>query len=112
MTVRRFNWQKESLEKEIRPGVISMAIFDGENVTVGVPRLEPGHEPKPQSHPQEQIAVILAGTIDFYIGDEVVRLGPGDIVHVPSNVRHYGVVVGDEPVINLDVWYPKRIPGS
>ena len=35
-------------------------------------------------------------------------LGPGSLLVVPSNVEHWGEVVGDETVLNLDVFTPKR----
>ena len=41
-------------------------------------------------------------------GSTVTRLGAGGLLVVPPNARHWGVVVGDEPVFNLDVFTPKR----
>jgi quercetin dioxygenase-like cupin family protein len=98
----------EAMEwKPVRPGIDRKA-FGSEHVTLALHRLMPGHEPRPHQHPNEQIVYIMAGHIDFHVGDEVVRLGPGGLLRVPPNVMHYGVVVGDEPVLNLDVFTPAR----
>jgi quercetin dioxygenase-like cupin family protein len=35
-------------------------------------------------------------------------VGPGGLVLIPPNVMHWGEVLGDEPVMNLDVFTPKR----
>jgi quercetin dioxygenase-like cupin family protein len=40
--------------------------------------------------------------------DQVHDIGSGGLVVIPSNVTHWGEVIGDEPVINLDVFTPKR----
>ncbi|MEJ2625087.1 MAG: hypothetical protein P8Z80_11225 [Pseudolabrys sp.] len=32
----------------------------------------------------------------------------GGLVVIPPNVKHWGEVLGDEPVLNLDVFTPKR----
>lgn len=109
---QRTNWLDEPIKRVMRRGVTLLAQLDGQHVTVAVSRLDPGHEPKPHEHENEQIACILQGVIDFHVGDQVFRLGPGDILHIPANVQHYGVVVGDEPVLNLDVFYPNRQPGT
>ena len=42
------------------------------------------------------------------VGEEIVRMGPGDLVVIPPNVHHDLVVVGDKPVVNLDVFAPIR----
>jgi quercetin dioxygenase-like cupin family protein len=93
--------------KPVRPGIERKAFGSG-NVTLALHRLMPGHEPRPHSHPNEQVVYILAGQIDFHVGDQVVRLGPGGLLVVPPDVMHYGVVAGDEPVLNLDVFTPAR----
>lgn len=109
---KQTSWIEARQKREMRPGVTLLTQLDGEHMTVGVSRLDPGNEPKPHSHESEQIACILQGTVDFHVGDEVIRLGSGDILHIPAHVEHYGVVVGDEPVLNLDAWYPHRKPGT
>ncbi|WP_046864056.1 cupin domain-containing protein [Microvirga massiliensis] len=106
MDVRKIDWNAIPW-KEIRPGVEQKA-FSGEGATVALHRLAPGHEPKPHSHPNEQIAYIIAGTMRFHVGDESHLLGPGGVLVVPPNVVHWGEVVGDEPVLNLDVFTPRR----
>lgn len=91
----------------VRPGVDRKS-FGGQGATLALHRLMPGHEPKPHSHPNEQIAYILAGTIRFHVGEEVHLVGAGGLLLIPPNVVHWGEVVGDEPVLNLDVFTPAR----
>lgn len=106
------DWIHPEAPREMRPGVVSLIAFDGTHVTVGVTRLTPGHEISLHSHPNEQIACILEGSVEFHIGDEVVRVDAGQMVEIPPNVPHYGQAVGDKPALNLDVWYPHRVPGA
>ena len=100
------NWN-DMAWRTIRPGVEQKA-FSGEGATVALHRLQPDHAPRPHEHPHEQIAYIVSGTVDFHVGDEVVRLGPGGMVVIPGGVTHHAVVVGDEEAINIDVFTPRR----
>lgn len=106
MDIHSVDWSTIPWE-QVREGVERKA-FSGEGATVALNRLMPGHEPRPHHHPNEQIACILAGQIDFHLNGEVVRLGPGGVLVIPPDVEHWGVVVGNEPVLNLDVFTPKR----
>ncbi len=91
----------------VREGV-ERKLITGAGATLQLTRLMPGHEPRPHSHSYEQIAYILSGQIDFHVGDDVTRLGPGGVLIVPPDATHWGEVVGDEPVLNLDVFTPRR----
>ena len=93
--------------KTVRAGAEQKA-FSGTGATIALHRLQPGHQPKPHRLPNEQIAYIVSGHADFHIGDQVIRLGPGGLVVVPPNVLHHAVVVGEEVVINIDVFTPSR----
>ncbi len=106
------HWESDGDGRVMRPGVISLAAVDGQSMTIGVTRLEPGHVEKPHAHDNEQIACILAGQIEFTVAGDKVLMGPGDILVIPPGVIHSGRCVGDEPVINLDAWHPLRVPGS
>lgn len=106
MDLHTIDWSAMPWER-VREGVERKA-FSGKGATVALNRLMPGHEPRPHHHPHEQIAYVLSGHIDFHVGDTVVPLGPGGLLVIPPNVRHWGVVTGDEPVLNLDVFTPKR----
>jgi quercetin dioxygenase-like cupin family protein len=97
----RLDWQ------EIRGGVYRKA-FSGEGATLALHKLDPGHVPNPHSHPYEQIVYIVEGWVDFHVGSEVRRLGPGGLLVVPRDVEHWAEVIGDEPVLNLDVFTPAR----
>ena len=66
------------------------------------------HEPRPHKHPFEQIAYIAAGVCDYHIEDQVFRLTPGGMLVIPPNLMHYAEVVGDEVLVNFDIFTPKR----
>ncbi|AJE46706.1 cupin domain-containing protein [Celeribacter indicus] len=104
--IHQIDWSKLDW-KTMRPGVEQKA-FSGDGATIALHRLQPDHEPKPHKHENEQIAYIVSGTVDFHVGDEVVRMGPGAIIRVPPNTMHHAVVVGEEEVINIDVFTPAR----
>jgi quercetin dioxygenase-like cupin family protein len=106
MDIHKIDWNQIPWTP-VRPGVDRKA-FSGSAATLALHRLMPGHEPKPHSHPHEQIAYIVSGTIRFFIGGDEHLIGPGGLVVIPSNVEHWGEVIGEEPVINLDVFTPRR----
>ncbi len=39
--------------------------FAGKGATLALHRIQPGHELRPHSHPNEQIVYMLGGTADF-----------------------------------------------
>lgn len=104
--VKAANWNSMK-EVIVREGVTRKA-FSGEGATLALHILQPGHEPKPHSHPYEQMVYILSGKVNFHIGDEVFFLEEGGLLVVPPNVEHFAEVIGDEPVVDLDIFTPKR----
>lgn len=104
--IQRVDWNAMPWQN-IRQGVDRKA-FGGERATLALHRLAPGHAPRPHAHEHEQIVYILQGEVDFHVGDEVVRLGPGGLLVIPPDVQHYAEVVGETEVLNLDVFSPAR----
>lgn len=100
------NW--ENMEWEVvRPGVMRK-VFHGNGCTLALNALEPSHQPKPHSHPYEQIVYILQGEVDFTVGSRVFKLFPGSLLVVPPNAEHFARVVGHDTCLNLDVFVPRR----
>ncbi len=106
MAIPTVDWSKIEWQK-VRDGVDRKA-FSGEGATLALHRLKPGHEPRPHAHPYEQIVYIMQGQVDFHVGEATIRLGPGGLLTVPPNVTHWAEVVGQEEVLNLDVFTPRR----
>jgi quercetin dioxygenase-like cupin family protein len=90
-----------------RPGVTRRS-FSGRGTTLAWTALEPGHTPRPHSHPHEQVVYMIAGKARFKVGDEETVLGPGDMLVVPPNVEHWAETIGDEPALDLSVFSPRR----
>jgi quercetin dioxygenase-like cupin family protein len=104
--VQYYRW--DALPKEaVRPGV-TRAGFRGDDVLLVMNWLEPGMQTRPHHHPFEQLAYIVQGRMRFVVGDEVIVAEPGTVIRIPPDVEHYGEPIGDEPVLNLDVFSPIR----
>ncbi len=58
------------------------------------------------SHPYEQTSVMVQGRMRLTVGDEVRKVGPGDIWFVKADVPHGGEILGDEAVIFIDLYSP------
>lgn len=100
------NWDEVAWET-IRGGM-ERKTFAGEGATLALHRIQPGHELRPHSHPNEQIVYMLGGTADFHVGNEVHRLSTGGLLVIPPDVEHYIEVQGAEEALELDVFTPKR----
>lgn len=87
---------------------VSRAGFRGEDVMLVMNWLEPGMTLGVHHHPFEQIAVILTGRMRWTVGDQTVEVGAGEVLRIPPDVPHGGIPIGDEVVMNLDIFCPIR----
>lgn len=62
----------------------------------------PGHR-----HEAEQITLVLEGELWFELSDREVRVGPGEVLAIPSNAWH-ATRAGSSPVRAVDAWSPPR----
>ncbi len=106
MNINILNW--EELEWTNVRDKIRRKVFTGKGATVTYGEIIPGNVPGPHKHLYEQIVLITKGECDFYVGGVAYPLKAGSIMSVPPNVEHYIVAKGDIPVINLDIFIPRR----
>jgi len=69
---------------------------------------EPGSVFPEHSHPEEQITVVISGTIAFDIACRRIVVGPGEVAVIPPNVPHGATVVGTEVVETFNALSPRR----
>ncbi len=68
----------------------------GELMKVGFVSYARGKVSRPHYHPnEEQFLLMLKGRQWMIVGEEERLLAPGDLVHVPRNTKHGGIVVED-----------------
>ena len=104
MDIHKIDWSAIQW-KEIRKGVERKA-FSGSAATVALHRLMPGHEPKPHSHPHEQLVYIVSGHLTFQHPGGVLEATTGDSFLVPGNVEHQASAQEGSEV--LDIFTPYR----
>jgi quercetin dioxygenase-like cupin family protein len=81
--------------------------IEGERLTLALIELAadsvvPGHR-----HENEQLGMVISGSITFTIGDETRELGPGGMWRIPSNTHHQ-VRVGPAGAVVIDIFAPTR----
>ena len=75
--------------------------------TVSAYAFEPGAEFPIHTHPEEQITVVLTGTVVFTVEGERHALGPGETYVVLADLEH-GLRAGPEGARFLAVVVPRR----
>ena len=80
----------------------------GSNVMLSFLTMKAGSIFELHSHPEEQIMVVLEGYCDEVIEDRIYRVGPGDVLRLPPNVRH-GAFLREVDCKALDVFSPARL---
>ena len=61
----------------------------GERITLAVVELAPDSVVPGHHHENEQLGMVITGSVTFTIGDETRELGPGGTWRIPSE-RHTG----------------------
>jgi len=70
-------------------------------------RMDPGSTFAAHVHPEEQLMIVLRGTIDEIILDGTAPMAKDDILLLPANMVHGGVI-GEGGCDALDVFWPAR----
>ena len=78
----------------------------GESCQLIWAKFEPGGTYELHSHSHEQMSVLISGRMRLTVGYEVREIGPGDMWYAPANVEHGGEILGDEPVVFIDIYAP------
>jgi len=97
------------MPKETVTDQISRRLVTGDKLMLAHVYLEKGSVVPKHSHHNEQITYILEGSLRFHLGEdgsEEVVVGPGEVLHIPSNVPHMAVALED--TLDVDVFSPPR----
>lgn len=97
---------KEIPPKPIWEGVAARVI-QSEHVTLTVVELEPNGLVPEHHHPNEQLGLVLTGSVRFRIDQESKRLGPGGTWRILSDVPHE-VRAGTRGAVVVEVFSPIR----
>ena len=87
-------------------GILARAV-EGREITFAVVELEPGAVAALHHHPNEQIGLVLRGTMTFKVGAETRLLKPGDTYEIRGDVPHEATA-GPEGAVVIDVFAPIR----
>jgi len=93
--------------QDIWNGVAVRAIH-GERITLGVVELDADAVVPEHSHENEQLGIVLSGSLTFRIGDESRELHAGDTYVIPANVPHEVTATGPDGAVVIDVFAPIR----
>jgi unsaturated pyranuronate lyase len=87
-------------------GVIARAV-SGEKLTLAVVELDPGAVVAEHSHANEQLGIVLRGSMTLRVGHDERELGPGETWRIDSHTPH-DAHAGPEGAVVIDVFAPAR----
>ena len=87
-------------------GILARTV-EGKRLSLGVVELDAGSVVGEHRHENEQLGLVVSGSVTFRIGDDTQVLGPGGTWKIPPNMPHE-VVAGPEGAVVIDVFAPAR----
>ncbi len=78
-------------------------------VTVMRMTVPPGLGAPPHTHPGNESVIVLAGRLEYNIGDEVFEGGAGSVFNIPEGTLEHFTAIGDENLEILAVYTPGGI---
>jgi quercetin dioxygenase-like cupin family protein len=91
----------------VYPGIDRQTLH-GQKQTVVRYLYQPGSEFPTHAHPQEQITLVLSGTIEFTVDGQTLILTAGEAAVIPPDVPHGARVIGDSVVESFNTLSPTR----
>ena len=86
---------------------VAARTVEGERITLAVVELDPDALVPEHRHPNEQMGMVIRGTVHFRIGTEERTFGPGGTWRILADEPHE-VRVGPEGAQVIDVFSPVR----
>lgn len=87
-------------------GILARTV-DGEQLSLAVVELDPGSVVREHSHENEQLGLVVSGSVTFRIDDETRELGPGGTWQIPPYAPHE-VRAGPNGAVVIDAFAPAR----
>jgi quercetin dioxygenase-like cupin family protein len=87
-------------------GVSAQAI-EGDRTTLAIVDLEPNSTVPEHHHDNEQLGILVRGTMRFRVGEETRDLAPGDTWRILSHAPHE-VTAGPEGALAVESFTPAR----
>lgn len=101
---RHYNW--DEIEVEPMSSTIDRQFLSTEKMMLARVLLKRGAHVPTHQHPNEQIAYILSGALEFRLEGRTVVVREGEVLTIPANVPHEAIALED--TIDLDVFCPPR----
>jgi quercetin dioxygenase-like cupin family protein len=86
---------------------VTARIVQGERITMAIVELEPDGVVPQHRHDNEQIGMVIQGSVAFTVGEEARQLGPGGTWRILGGVPHE-VRVGGQGAVVVEVFSPTR----
>jgi len=80
---------------------------EGEQCSLAVVELDPNSVVAEHRHANEQLGIVVSGSVTFRVGEEEHALAPGGTWRIPPNVPHE-VHAGPNGAVVVDVFAPPR----
>jgi quercetin dioxygenase-like cupin family protein len=80
---------------------------EGDRMTLALLELAPDSVVPGHRHENEQMGIVIKGSLTFTVGNETRELGPGGTWRIPSETPHQ-VSVGREGAVVIDIFAPTR----
>jgi quercetin dioxygenase-like cupin family protein len=104
--VSAFGDVREMIPHKIWDGVVGRSVH-GDEATLSVLTLEPNVKVPEHSHRNEQMGVLVRGSVTFRVGDEEKLLSPGETWVIPAHVPH-SVDTGPDGASIIELFSPPR----
>lgn len=98
--MQAYDWTK--VEKEQLNPLFARQVIHADSMTIAKVYLKKGCLVPEHSHPNEQLSVMEAGSLDFVVGGEKITVKAGDVLRIPSNVKHSAYATED--AVSLDIF--------
>jgi quercetin dioxygenase-like cupin family protein len=86
---------------------VSARIVQGDRITMAVVELSSSAGVPEHRHENEQIGLVIQGSVTITVGEETKWLGPGGTYRISSNTPHR-LIVEEGGAVVVDVFSPPR----
>jgi quercetin dioxygenase-like cupin family protein len=102
-----YRW--DDLPREELNPLIGRRLITGDQMMIAQVYIAKGGVVPLHSHENEQLTYILEGTLRLWLGadgEQVVDVGPGEVLHIPAHVPHRAEALED--TLDVDIFHPPR----